>query len=99
MRTSLFFERVKEELRAGKTVRYAIDSGYKRAFWAIFDSNITTLIAAVVLWIEGTGTIVGFAETLFIGVILSMIVMLILTKQLMKAAVGLKITNLKAYCV
>lgn len=95
----IIFERIKEELRLGKTVRYAIDSGYKRAFWAIFDSNITTLIAAVVLWIKGTGSIVGFAQTLFVGVILSMLVMLILTKLLLKAAVGLRITNLKAYCV
>lgn len=95
----IIFERVKEELRLGKTVRYAIDSGYKRAFWAIFDSNITTLIAAAVLWIKGTGSIVGFAQTLFIGVILSMLVMLVLTRLLLKAAVGLKITNLKAYCV
>lgn len=95
----IIFERVKDELRMGKTVRYAIDSGYKRAFWAIFDSNITTLIAAAVLWLKGTGSIVGFAQTLFIGVVLSMLVMLVLTKLLLKAAVGLKITNLKAYCV
>ena len=94
----VIFERVKEELRAGKTVRYAVDSGYKRAFWAIFDSNITTIIAGAVLWIEGTGTIVGFAQTLLIGVVLSMFVMLILTKLLLRAMVGIGVTNLKAYC-
>lgn len=95
----IIFERVKEELRLGKTTRYAVDSGYKRAFWAIFDSNITTLIAAVVLWTQGTGTIVGFAQTLFIGVVLSMIVMLVLTKLLLKALVGLGITGRRAFCV
>lgn len=95
----VIFERIKEELRMGKTVRYAIECGYKRAFWAIFDSNITTLIAAAALWFKGTGTIVGFAQMLFAGVILSMLVMLVLTKQLLLAGASLGITNLKAYCV
>ena len=65
---------------------------------AIVDSNITTIIAAAVLWIFGTGTILSFAQTLLIGVVLSMIIMLVFTKLLLKTAVGLKITNLKAYC-
>ena len=95
----IIYERIKEELRTGKTLRYAIDSGYKGALRAIVDSNITTIIAGVVLWIFGTGTIVGFAQTLLIGVIASMIVMLVVTKQLLHAAVGLKIRNPKAYCV
>lgn len=94
----VIYERIKEELRLGKTLRYAIDSGYHRAVSAIIDSNITTMIAAAVLWIFGTGTIISFAQTLLIGVLLSMIVMLICTKLLLKTAVGLKITNLKAYC-
>ncbi len=94
----IIFERVKEELHHGKTLRYAVDSGYKRAFWAIFDANITTMIAAGVLLWQGTGTILGFATTLLIGVVLSMIVMLILTRLLLKTAVGLKITNPKLYC-
>ena len=94
----VIYERIKEELRLGKTLRYAIDSGYHRAGSAIIDSNITTMIAAAVLWIFGTGTIISFAQTLLIGVLLSMIVMLICTKLLLKTAVGLKITNLKAYC-
>ena len=68
----IIFERIKEELRAGKTVKSAIDSGFKRAFTAILDSNITTLIAAAVLFWMGTGTIVGFATTLGLGVIISM---------------------------
>lgn len=94
----VIYERIKEELRLGKTLRYAIDAGYKHAVSAIVDSNITTIIAAAVLWIFGTGTILSFAQTLLIGVVLSMIVMLVFTKLLLKTAVGLKITNLKAYC-
>ena len=95
----IIYERIKEELRAGKTRRYAIDSGYKGALVAIIDSNITTVIAGIVLWVFGTGTIIGFAQTLLIGVILSMIVMLIVTKQLLRAAVGFNIRSPKAYCV
>lgn len=95
----IIYERIKEELRMGKTLVFSIDSGYKGALRAILDANITTIIAAVVLWIFGTGTIIGFAQTLFIGVILSMIVMLVVTRLLLKAAVGLRIRNPKAYCV
>ena len=98
MRRRAKLERIKEELHLGKTLRYAIDAGYKGALRAIIDANITTIIAAVVLWIFGTGTIISFAQTLFIGVILSMIIMLFVTKLLLKAAVGLRITNPKAYC-
>ena len=94
----VIYERIKEELRLGKTLRYAIDAGYRHAVSAIVDSNITTIIAAAVLWIFGTGTILSFAQTLLIGVVLSMIIMLVFTKLLLKTAVGLKITNLKAYC-
>lgn len=94
----VIYERIKEELRMGKTLRYAIDAGYKHAVTAIVDSNITTIIAAAVLWIFGTGTILSFAQTLLIGVVLSMIIMLVFTKLLLKTAVGLKITNLWAYC-
>ena len=95
----IIYERIKEELRAGKTLRYAIDSGYKGALRAIIDSNITTIIAGVVLWIFGTGTIIGFAQTLLMGVILSMIIMLVVTRQLLRAAAGLNIRSAKAYCV
>lgn len=94
----VIYERIKEELRLGKTLRYAIDAGYRRAVSAIIDSNITTIIAAAVLWIFGTGTILSFAQTLLIGVVLSMVIMLFFTKLLLKTAVGLKITNLWAYC-
>ncbi len=84
------FEQIKEQIRGGKTIRAAIDSGYKNAMSAIIDSNVTTIIAAVVLWRLGTGNIVGFAKTLFIGVILSMIVMLFASQIMMKALVGVK---------
>ena len=94
----IIFERIKEELRLGKTLRFAIDSGYKRAILAIIDANVTTMIAGFVLLWQGSGTILGFATTLLIGVALSMLVMLVLTKVLLKTAVGLKITNLKLYC-
>ena len=95
----IIFERIKEELRLGKTLRYAIESGYKRAILAIVDANVTTMIAGFVLLWQGSGTILGFAKTLLIGVALSMLVMLVLTKVLLKTAVGLKMTNLKLYCV
>ncbi|MBQ6160643.1 MAG: protein translocase subunit SecD [Oscillospiraceae bacterium] len=94
----IIFERIKEELRLGKTLRFAIESGYKRAMLAIIDANVTTMIAGFVLLWQGSGTILGFARTLLIGVALSMLVMLVLTKVLLKTAVGLKITNLKLYC-
>ncbi|MBO4420149.1 MAG: protein translocase subunit SecD [Oscillospiraceae bacterium] len=94
----IIFERVKEELRLGKTLRFAIESGYKRAMLAIIDANVTTMIAGFVLLWQGSGTILGFAVTLLIGVALSMLVMLVMTKLLLKTAVGLKITNLKLYC-
>ncbi len=95
----VIYERIKEELQCGKTLRFAIEAGYKRAVTAIIDSNITTIIAAGVLLIYGTGTIISFAQTLLIGVLLSMVIMLLFTKILLRTAVGLKITNLKAYCV
>ena len=79
----IIFERIKEEMAAGKTVKSAIDSGFKRAFTAILDSNITTLIACGVLFFLGTGTIVGFATTLGIGVIVSMFTALTITHFLL----------------
>ena len=67
----IIFERIKEELKSGKTLKASIDLGFKRAFSAILDANVTTLISAVVLYWLGTGAIKGFAITLFIGVFLS----------------------------
>jgi preprotein translocase subunit SecD len=76
----LMFERIREELRLGKTPRAAIDSGYNKAFWTIFDSNVTTLITAVVLFQFGTGPIKGFAVTLGWGVFINLFTALVGTK-------------------
>ncbi len=76
-------ERVREEVRAGKTPRAAIDTGYGRAFWTIFDANLTTLIAGVVLWSYGSGPVKGFAVTLTIGIMVSMFTAIFVTRVLM----------------
>ncbi|MFZ1682546.1 MAG: protein translocase subunit SecD [Candidatus Zixiibacteriota bacterium] len=78
----LIFERIREELKTGKTVRAAIDAGYERAFVAIFDSHITTLITAVALFLLGAGPIKGFAVTLFVGVALSLYTAYVITKAI-----------------
>lgn len=76
----LIYERMKEELANGKSVRMAVSLGFDRAFWAIFDGNLTTLISAFVLAQFGTGPIKGFAVTLTIGLIVSMFVALYITR-------------------
>lgn len=76
----IIFERIKEELRAGKTMRVAVDSGFKKAFSTIFDSNITTLLAAVILIAFGTGQVRGFAVTLTIGILASMFTAITFTR-------------------
>ena len=76
----LIFERIREELRTGKTVRAAIDAGYSRAFRTILDANVTTLLTAVVLYQFGTGPIKGFAVTLIIGILASMFTALVITR-------------------
>lgn len=93
----VIYERIREELSFGKTMRSAVDLGFKRAFTAILDSNITTIIAAVVLLWQGTGTILGFAKTLLIGVILSMICMLIVPRLILKCFAELRISKLSLY--
>jgi protein-export membrane protein SecD len=79
----LIFERIKEELRIGKTVRTAIDQGFSRAWLAIFDSNVTTIITGIVLYIFGTGPIRGFALTLIIGLIANLITAVFVTKAIL----------------
>ncbi len=76
----LINERIREELRAGKTARAAVDQGYDRAFWTIFDGNVTTLIAGFILFFTGTGPIRGFATTLIIGLIASMFTAIVVTR-------------------
>jgi preprotein translocase subunit SecD len=68
----IIYERIREELRDGKSPRAAVDAGYKRAFWTIFDAQITTFIAGIVMLEYGTGAIKGFAVTLLIGIVTSM---------------------------
>jgi len=81
----LIFERIKEEQRTGKTVRAAIDAGYSKAFLTIVDANITTLIAALVLFQFGTGQVKGFAVTLTIGVITSMFTAIFVSRTIFEA--------------
>ncbi|MGE5575866.1 MAG: protein translocase subunit SecD [Syntrophothermus sp.] len=83
----LIFERIKEELLAGKHLRAAIDAGFHRAFSSIFDSNVTTLISAIVLFIFGTGPIKGFAVTLSLGIIVSMFTAIVVTRLFMSLLV------------
>lgn len=88
----IIFARIREEITAGKTVRNAIDTGFQKALSAIVDGNVTTLIAAFVLGIKGSGTVKGFAYTLGLGIVLSMFTALFVTRLILKAlfAVGLK---------
>lgn len=76
----LIFERIREELRSGKTIRVAIDAGYGRAFITILDANVTTLLTALVLYQFGTGPVQGFAITLAIGIVASMFTAIVVTR-------------------
>jgi len=80
----IIFERMKEELRSGKTLMAGIDAGFSRAFWTIFDANLTTLIGAGVLLYFGTGPIKGFAVTLSIGILASMFTAITFTRYLLR---------------
>lgn len=93
----IIFERVKEELKEGKSLRAAVDSGFHRALTTILDSNITTLIAASVLYYFGTGTIQGFAVTLMIGILTSMFTAIVVTRHLLKWSLGFKVANNTKY--
>jgi preprotein translocase subunit SecD len=78
----LVFERIREELRFGKTVRASIDAGYNRALLTIVDSHVTTLITAGALFIFGSGPIKGFAVSLFWGVLISLYTAVVITKTI-----------------
>lgn len=86
----LIFERIKEELKAGKTLHAALDSGFHRALTAIIDSNATTVIAGVVLAILGSGSVKGFAVTLIIGVLASMFTAVFVTRFLLNLVMNIK---------
>lgn len=93
----IIFTRVREELATGKTVSSSIKIGFSKALSAIIDGNITTLIAAFVLFLKGSGTVKGFATTLAIGIILSMFTAIVVTRLLLDAFAALGGTNLKLY--
>ena len=76
----IIFARIREEIATGKTVKSAIQIGFKKALSAIIDGNVTTLIAAVVLYFMGTGTVKGFAQTLALGIVVSLFTALVVTK-------------------
>lgn len=84
----IIFERLKEEMKAGKSLRASIDSGFHRAMSTIIDSNVTTMIAAIVLFAFGEGPIKGFAVTLMIGILSSMFTAVVVTKSLLKLSLG-----------
>ncbi len=87
----IIFERIKDELGVGKTLRSGIDAGFKRAFLTILDSNLTTIIAAVILFYFGSGPIRGFAITLIVGNITSMFTAVTITRLLLKTLVDSKV--------
>jgi len=93
----IIFARIREEIATGKTVSSAINIGFKKALSAILDGNITTLIAAFVLGVMGTGAVKGFAQTLALGIVLSMFTALVVTRVIMNAFYALGIRNEKFY--
>ena len=94
----IIFERIRDEYRhSSKPIPSAIKTGFKRSFAAILDGNVTTLIGAVVLWIIGSASIVGFAVTLFIGIILSMFTALVVTRLLIKCLLPINSTSERFY--
>ncbi|MCR5279147.1 MAG: protein translocase subunit SecD [Lachnospiraceae bacterium] len=95
----IIFARIREELRSGKTVDSAIKVAYSKAMSAILDGNITTLIAAFVLWIMGSGSIKGFAQTLTLGIVLSMFTAVVITKLLLKSLVAIGLDSPKLFGV
>ncbi|MDD6207042.1 MAG: protein translocase subunit SecD [Clostridiales bacterium] len=95
----IIFTRIREELATGKTVRSAIKMGFDKAMSAIVDGNITTLIAAVVLYLKGSGTVKGFAQTLGIGIVLSMVTALFVTKFVLNAFYNMGLDKEKFYGV
>lgn len=95
----IIFTRIKEEIGLGKTVHSAIKTGFSKALSAIVDGNITTLIAAAVLYLRGSGTVKGFATTLAIGIVLSMITALFVTKGVLYSLYNIGFENPKFYGV
>ena len=93
----IIFARVKEELSAGASVHAALKAGFHKAMSAILDGNITTLIAAVVLWFRGSGPVKGFAQTLALGIVVSMFTALVVTRLIVYAFYAIGIRTPKVY--
>ena len=93
----IIFERFNEEIRRGRSVKAAVRAGFKNAMSAILDANVTTLIAAIVLLIFGTGSIQGFAKTLLLGVVVSMFSAILITRFLMNRFVNAGATGMNLY--
>ncbi len=93
----IIFARVREEISAGISVKTALKNGFQKAMSAILDGNITTLIAALVLWIKGSGTVKGFAQTLALGIIVSMFTALVVTRLIIFAFYAIGIRDVKFY--
>ena len=93
----IIFARVREEISAGISVKTALKNGFQKAMSAILDGNITTLIAALVLWIKGSGTVKGFAQTLALGIIVSMFTALVVTRLIIFAFYAIGIHDVKFY--
>ena len=94
----LIFERMKEEFRAGRTLGAAIEAGFQRAWSAIWDSNMTTFIACIILfWLGNTafhnGSVIGFAVTLFVGALVSMFTAVLVTRTLLRSLTGTGLAN------
>lgn len=93
----IIYARIQEEIAAGRSVRTALNNGFSKAFSAIFDGNVTTLIAAFVLNWLGSGTIKGFAQTLALGIVLSMFTALVISRLLINAIYAVGVRNEKFY--
>lgn len=95
----IIFERFKEELAVGKTLRSSLNAGFSKALRTIVDSNITTFIAAVVISVFGIGTVKGFGYTLMISIVTSMFTALVVTRSLLRLIINMNIKNIKLYTI
>ena len=93
----IIFERIKEEYRGGKSIMAAYHAGFKKALFAILDSNVTTVIACVLLMLLGTGSVSGFALTLLVGVLISLFTALVVSRGILKYIINLNSYNAKLY--
>lgn len=91
----IIFERIKDEFKMGKRLSSAVEAGFKKSFWTIFDANITTILGGIILFFVGTGPIQGFAITLLLGVVVSMFCSLIVTRGLVRMYMVLNPNNAK----